>query len=441
MRIGSFFLGLFVALLLAAGAFLVWAWKPEIAAVNASQNVPFDKALIAKGGELAAIGNCNECHTNPRQKPFAGARPLPTPFGTIHSTNITPDPETGIGRWSEAAFRRAMREGVDRNGKHLYPAFPYDHFTKITDADISALYAFLMTREPVRLRAPANNLPFPLNIRLSIAGWKLLFFRPGAFEPDTTKGSDLNRGAYLVQGLAHCGACHTPRNALGAEKKNEPFGGGVSEGWDAPAINAASPAPLPWSTDQILAYLRGSWVEGHGSSAGPMLPVTDNLSQVPAAEVRAIATYAASVIGASSPLRPARAEETPGRAAQDRREGQASPLDGGSDPSIGLGGAIYAGACAGCHSNPNAIGFSQGLSLSLSTSVHAPRSRNVIQLILHGIKQNENKPGSFMPGFDSMLTDDQIVALTTYLRSRFSDKPAWNDVNGELQKVKRGDPS
>src|SRR4051812_18556429 len=219
MRVGRVLLGLAAVVVLGGGAFLALAWRPAIDPVEPPERASFDPARVTKGAELAAVGDCGRCHTVEGGAAYAGGYPLATPFGTIYATNITPDPETGIGRWSEAAFRRAMREGVDREGRHLYPAFPYDHFTLLTDDDDNALYAYFMTREPVRARTPANDIPFPLNLRVAIAGWKLLFFKPGPYQPDMAKSEAWNHGAYLAEGLAHCGACHTPRNGLGAEKK------------------------------------------------------------------------------------------------------------------------------------------------------------------------------------------------------------------------------
>ena len=174
---------------------------------------------MALGARLAAIGNCNVCHTAPGGAPFAGGLALPTPFGTIQSTNITPDPATGIGRWSETAFVRAMREGVDREGRHLYPAFPYDHFTRVTDQDNRALYAYLMTRRPIQASPPPNDLRFPFDQRILLAGWKMLYLRQGPLAIETDRSPEWNRGRYLVEGLGHCGACHTPRDGLGAEQR------------------------------------------------------------------------------------------------------------------------------------------------------------------------------------------------------------------------------
>ena len=211
----------------------------------------------------------------------AGGRPLQTPFGTIYSTNITPDVETGIGAWSYPAFERAMREGIHRDGRHLYPAFPYTHFAKTTDADMQALYAYLMAQSPVRAETPSNTLAFPFNLRPLMAGWNALFHKPNVFQPDPTKSATWNRGAYLVEGLGHCGACHSPRNALGAEKANAYLAGGFAEGWEAPALTSLSQAPIPWSEDELYAYLRTGESRFHGVAAGPMAPVVKELAALP----------------------------------------------------------------------------------------------------------------------------------------------------------------
>ncbi|MFL6790230.1 MAG: cytochrome c, partial [Bradyrhizobium sp.] len=233
-----------VVLIVGAAAAFAIVWRPTIAAIEPPAPRTFDAALVKHGRDLAAIGNCNDCHTIRGGKNFAGGLPVPTPFGTIYSSNITPDRESGIGQWSEAAFRRAMRDGVNREGRHLYPTFPYDHFTNVSDEDDRALYAFLMTRQPVRAGARENQLSFPFNQRPLIAGWKLLFLRRDGYQADATKSAEWNRGAYLVAGLAHCGACHTPRNALGAERVTAQFSGGDVDNWLAYALNDRSHAPV-----------------------------------------------------------------------------------------------------------------------------------------------------------------------------------------------------
>src|ERR1700743_1801526 len=290
--------GVVMALVLSGvvAAFAV-AWRPAISAIEPPAPQSFDPALVKRGRDLAALGNCNDCHTVRGGKDFAGGLPVPTPFGTIYSSNITPDADTGIGRWSEAAFRRAMRSGVNRQGQRLYPTFPYDHFTNVTDEDDQALYAYLMTRPAVRAPAPANQLSFPFDQRFVVAGWKLLFLRRGTYQQDTTQSAEWNRGTYLVEGLAHCGACHTPRNALGAERPNASFSGGDVDNWHAYAINEQSRAPTSWTFEALFRYLHQGWDPDHGVARGPMAEVVANLSSVPESDVRAIALYMTSVFG------------------------------------------------------------------------------------------------------------------------------------------------
>ena len=352
--------------IVAIAAFFVLAWRPAIDPTVPAQALSFDPALVRRGGALAAGGNCITCHTVPGLETFAGGVGVPTPFGTVYSTNITPDPETGIGRWSQAAFRRAMREGVDRAGRHLYPAFPYDHFTLLSDEDIDALFAYLMSREPIRAVPPGNELRFPFNIRILLAGWKLLFLRQGPYQADAARGEAWNRGAYLVEGLAHCGACHTPRNAFGAEKNSERLGGGEAEGWTAYALNQQSPAPVPWDDNAFYEYLRNGWQEAHGAARGPMAPVIDNLSPLSDGDIHAIATYIASVAGEPPPERRRQGEALLARTRSGKAGATASSADsvtvakdsgeqGRSD--VGVGGMIYASACAPCHESGATASF------------------------------------------------------------------------------------
>jgi len=256
--------GIAAALVIGAAiaAFAI-VWRPAISPIEPPVPQAFKPELVKRGRELAAIGNCNNCHTLRGGKAFAGGLGVPTPFGSVYSSNITPDPDTGIGRWSEEAFRRAMHSGVDRAGRHLYPTFPYDHFTNVTDEDDHALYAFLMTRQPVHAPARANDLAFPLNQRFVVAGWKLLFFRRGTYQAEPAQSANWNRGAYLVEGLAHCGACHTPRNALGAEEVSASFSGGDVDNWHAYAINARSPSRVPWTGQALARYLRRGFDPDH----------------------------------------------------------------------------------------------------------------------------------------------------------------------------------
>jgi mono/diheme cytochrome c family protein len=412
--------GLSAALLVvAAGAAFALAWRPSIATVASASKQSFQPDLVRQGRHLAEIGNCNTCHTVRDGKDFAGGLPVPTPFGTIFSTNISPDRETGIGGWSEAAFRRAMQAGVDRDGRHLYPTFPYDHFTSISDDDDRALYAFLMTREPVHAPARRNEVSFPFNQRWLIAGWKLLFLRHGAYQPDPTKSAEWNRGAYLVNGLAHCGACHTPRNALGAERADASFSGGDVDNWQAYPINNHSPAPVRWDRQALLAYLRQGWHADHGTARGPMAEVVSNLSSVPESDVAAIATYMADVYGS-----PPGQNETP-PATRDVAASSGDP-----------GAAIYAAACASCHESTRPLPYG-GVDLSRSTAISASDPRNLANTVIAGVQPVAGERSAIMPGFGNSMDDRQIASLLVYLRARFGKGPTWTNLDETIKQARQ----
>lgn len=421
----------------AVAGLVIFAWHSPLAPIVRPEANTFDAGQIKRGAALAALGDCNTCHTAPGGRPFAGGYGVPTPFGTIYSTNITPDEDTGIGRWSEAAFRRALRQGVGRDGSQLYPAFPYDHFTLLTDDDIGALYAFLMTRQAVSASTPANDLPFPLNVRMVVAGWKLLFFREGPFQADPNQDQRWNRGAYLVEGISHCGACHTPRNALGAENVRDAFGGGEVEGWTAYALNQNAPAPVPWNADALLTYLRQGWHSEHGVARGPMAPVIENLLTTPDADRVSMSAYMAGVMGTPSPDRQraaaalvARVENSPPQPYS--AETQASPENAGV--------LIYQSACASCHDGGRPPPYG-GINLALSTGPSGPNARNVINVVLWGLLAAPGKRSPIMPGFATVLSDRQLADLLSYVRSRFSDKPAWTSVDADIGAVRRNAPA
>ncbi|OSJ08882.1 cytochrome C [Bradyrhizobium canariense] len=406
-----------------AGAALIflggfaWTWRPAIPPINLEDHGDSDAKAIWRGAQLAAIGNCNDCHRADTGESYAGGRPLPTPFGTIYSSNITPDAETGIGTWPEAAFKRAMREGVDREGRQLYPAFPYDHFTKATDEDLGALYAFLRTQLPFRKAAPANALIFPFGFRPIVAGWKLLFFREARFQPEGSKGDAWNRGRYLVEGLAHCGGCHTPRNVFGAEKGSSSYAGGVAEGWDAPPLNSGSLAVHRWNADDLFEYLSTGWNRLHGAAAGPMADVTNNLGGVSSTDVRAIAVYVASLSADSGDT--------------------AAPVQTNKIVATSEVRAIYEGACANCHRDPNVVGPSKAVSLSLSSAVRQWSAANTVRVVLGGIQARSGAPGAYMPAFGGILTDSQIASLADYVRARYTDQPQWADSLKEVSKARQ----
>ena len=440
MRLRYILLGLGLILVAVCAGFLILAWHPEIERIARPDPAGFDQPLVQRGAQLAAVGNCIACHTVPGGQSFAGGLPLPTPFGTIYSTNITPDEETGIGSWSEESFIRSMRQGVHRDGRHLYPVFPYDHFTRVSDEDNRALYAYLMTRPPVRATLPENELRFPFNIRVAIAGWKLLYFEEGPFEPDPGQDEAWSRGAYLAEGLGHCGSCHTRRNALGALDADHHYGGGEAEGWTAYAINRESPAPVPWEVDDLAFYLRHGWHQLHGVSRGPMAEVTGNLAGLPDQDITAIARYVKSVMGEPGAERRARAEEL--RAAfapvDDAKVAAADSQASPETPVQGRGAAIYAAACASCHDGARPQPFG-GLPLSLSTAVNAPNPQNIVNVTLFGLPPADGEASSVMPAFGSVLSDEEMVALLEHMRERFTNAPAWSGLPELVRRTRTGE--
>ena len=402
-------------------AFLMFAHRPAIAEIAPPARGAFPETDIARGAALARIGNCTSCHTAKGGRPFAGGVPIATPFGTLHGTNITPDPVTGIGRWSEPAFARSMRQGVARDGSHLYPAFPYDHFSSLTDADLHGLYAFLMTRRPVHLEPPANRMIPPLGFRPLLAGWKLLFFRPARFTTDPGHDALWNRGKYLGDGIAHCGGCHSPRGVLGNEKTDQPYAGGWVDGWYAPPLDATSPAIRAWTADRLETYLRTGLSTTHAAAAGPMGAVAHNLAQVRGPDVRAIATYYADLM------------------AKDPAARREPPLPDRADAAIRAhpeGAALYAGACAMCHEPGAPMVVAGRPVLPLGTQFHEHTPRDMIQTILQGVAPPVGAQGPYMPAYASTLSDTQVAQLVAYLQTRHGTV-RWDDLEKEVARARK----
>ena len=378
-------------------------------------------ATIARGKALASLGACESCHTAPDGQPYAGGRGIATPFGTVYATNITPDVATGIGAWSFAAFLRAMREGIGRDGRHLYPAFPYTDFALATDDDLQAIYAYLMTLPPVRTAAARTRLAIPFSLRPLMAGWNLLFHRAGPFRPDPARSALWNRGAYLVEGLGHCGACHSPRNALGAERAATPLAGGMAEGWEAPALDGSAPAPVPWSEAELYTYLRTGFSRLHGPAAGPMAVVIRELAALPDADLRAMAHYLAS-----RPAEPVTAAE------EQRREATIAAADP-YRASLGSGGRLYQGACAACHEPGGPPRFGVQPNLALNTNLQSALPDNVIRVVLRGIQAPADPALGAMPGFAAALDDRQVADLLGFLRRHFApDRPPWPELERRI---------
>jgi mono/diheme cytochrome c family protein len=426
--LGRALTALLVFLGIGLGGFAALAWRSAIAPIAPPASSVFAPDIVARGAVLANAGYCATCHTAKGGQPYAGGYPIATGFGTIFSTNITPDAETGIGGWSEAAFRRAMHQGVARDGSLLFPAFPYDHFTKLSDADVSALYAYFMTRSPVHASARENTLPFPLNIRALQAGWKLLFFSAGRFQERPERGAAWNRGAYLAEGISHCGACHTPRNALGAEERGKVFAGAPIDGWDAPPLTRSNPSPAPWTENELFAYLRTGVSQFHGTTAGPMSQVVhDGLTALPDLDIRALAVYFADIDDAGARVAAA--------APATRHELAVSAL--GAGPRDDPAARLTAAACASCHYNAGAATNPLRPDLALNTAVNAPAPTNLIRIMLYGISAREGAAGVVMPGFSRGLNDADIARIAAYLRATGTPRAPWPDLEKQVASIRK----
>jgi nicotinate dehydrogenase subunit B len=385
----------------------------------------YSSAVIERGRQLAALGNCVSCHTTDGVSALAGGRAMETPFGTVISTNITPDPDHGIGRWSFSAFQRAMREGVARDGRHLYPAFPYTAFTQASDDDLQAIYAWLMAQPAVANSPPATQLRFPFNLRPLMALWNALFLQSGPVSP--ARSAVWNRGAYLVNGLGHCGACHTERNALGAERGHDAYlGGAVLQGWEAPALGALTRSPLRWTEEQMVRYLQRGHVAEHGMAGGPMAPVVRGLAQLPQDDVRAIAHYLVSLQGERTDAGAATAQDLVARS-----QAQAATLRGPAQ-------RLFESACGACHHDgdgPDLVGLNQPL--ALNPNLHSAWPDNLLRTILDGIQDPAFIEIGHMPAYRHALSDAQIAELAAYMRQRFAPgQPAWNGLRSAVARAR-----
>lgn len=373
-----------------------------------------NEELVERGRYLAIAGNCATCHTVEGGEPMAGGLPFETPFGTIYSTNISPDVETGIGSWTAEEFLASMRLGVRPDGTHLYPAFPYPSFTKVTDDDVIALYAYFKTVPAVRGRPPENELAFPFNVRALMAGWKAMFFDAGPYNADETRSPEWNRGAYLVEGLAHCGACHSPRNSLGAESSDRLMAGGeyldrVGEGhyrpWSAPDLTSSNTGLGLWSHDDVFRYLdtgRNAFLDVTGPMVEVVIGSTRHLSDT---DVDAMTNYLKSL---------------PGKGRAPAPEPDAAVM--------GRGRTVYNLHCGTCHL-PTGLGdpemgpkLNQG---SLIVQMDNPAS--MINTILYApvIPDFEDLPKRWrmpMDEFQYELDDEEIAAVATYIRNSWDNR-------------------
>jgi mono/diheme cytochrome c family protein len=389
-----------------------------LAAIGGAKADPDNYVIAQRGKALAIAGDCVACHTAPGGAPLAGGLALATPFGVIMAPNITPDDATGIGRWTKAEFARAMHEGRGRNGAYLYPAFPYPYFTKVTREDTDAIYDYLRTLAPVTNAVNRRTLPFPFSVRALMIGWNSLFFKPSPFAPDPQRSAEFNRGAYLVEGLGHCGACHTPLNAFGANKADLFLQGNRIDEWTAPNITNDPQSGLgKWSVDDIVQYLKNGQTRT-GIASGPMRDVVEHSSSNMAEpDLKAIAVYLKERGAAGGPV-PA-----------------AVPA---SDPRMQVGEAIFVDTCSACHVR-NGAGIEHLFPrLADNAIVRQSDPATLVRIVLTGVRGagTDAFPTSpAMPSFGYRLDDNQVAAVVTYIRNSWGNTAS--PVDAELVKTLR----
>ncbi|SFU22907.1 cytochrome c [Mesorhizobium sp. YR577] len=397
-----------------------------------AQDAP-DTVLVEQGRMVATGADCMACHTAPRGgKPFAGGYAIESPLGAIVSTNITPSKMAGIGTYSEADFARAVRQGVRKDGAHLYPAMPYDAYAELTDADIRALYAYFMHGVQPVDDAPKvqTALPFPFNIRLSMVAWNLIYARKEPFQPDPAKSAELNRGAYLAGALGHCSSCHTPRGLLMGEDSSAYLAGGFVGSWFAPNITSDPVSGIGgWSTDELVTYFRTGHADGKNQAGGGMAEAVENsLQHLPEADLRALAVYLKSAPAIRDPreTQPAHEIGTPVSNEADIR----GVFPSNAHDSLRTGAELYSGYCASCH-QPNGAGSENQAYPSLfhNTATGAIEPANLVATILYGIERNAGGEEVLMPHFGTgsfvgTLSDLQVADISNYVLSSYGNPQA-----------------
>jgi mono/diheme cytochrome c family protein len=368
--------------------------------------------LVERGAYLAKAADCMVCHTTQGGQQYAGGLGFKLPFGTLYSTNITPDKETGIGNYSDQDFLNAVHRGVRHDGARLYPAMPFTSYTYISDADALAIKAYLFSLPPVRAAAPENTLQFPFNQRWAMGFWSILFNPDIRFEPDTSKSPEWNRGAYLAEALAHCGECHTPRNLGFALDNRKKFAGAITAGWRAYNISSDKATGIgAWHDDDLVSYLSTGHAAGHGTASGPMGEAVDrSFSELAPEDIHALVAYLRTVPPIASPDLPATlAPPAP-----------ASHRDGGGTPDP-RGKMVFEGACVSCHGWTGESPISPFATLTGASAVNDPGATNVAQIVISGTKRQLEGAVS-MPAFGNAYSDAEIAAVANYVTARFGSK-------------------
>ena len=383
----------------------------------ASPNVaPGSSALVARGKYLADVAHCTACHTADNGPAFGGSRPMGTPFGTLYTSNITSDPVNGIGKWSEKDFEGALRRGVKKDGSYIYPAMPYIEFTKITDDDIHALYAYFRTIAPVAQPVHKNEMKFPFNVRLGIAGWQGMFFRQGRYVPDRSQSAEWNRGAYLVQSLGHCEACHSPTNLAMAPKKGQALQGNVVDHWFAPDISGGQFSSIKnWNEQQIVTLLRTGHNDKNQAVVGPMQETVDlGTSKLSDIDLQGIAVYL---------------KNQPTQTA-DKLPRKGETLTAGE---IAHGKALFMENCQSCH-GPNGQGLA-GIAPSLvgAASTNGKQPETALRALLQGFEPSGQ--WGVMPSFSAVFTPEELADVTNYIRHSWGNAGSGTVTSSQVTRL------
>lgn len=371
---------------------------------------PADPALVERGQYLTHAADCLACHVTDGGQPYAGGLPVKMPFGTLYSTNITPDKGTGIGNWSDDEFVKAMQNGVGPDGKHYYPAFPYTSYTLMPREDILAIKAYLFSLEPVNQPNKENDIGFPFNQRWGIALWNMLFLDDERFEPDAGQSEQWNRGAYLVEGLGHCGECHTPRNLLQARSGSKALGGATIQGWAAWNITGDEESGIGgWPDEALSSYLATGVAPGYGVAGGPMAEVVNHsLRHLTQEDIQAMVTYLKSVPGQPSDV----------KRPEPKTLAKAPPSEGGHP----LGQKLFADACSSCHLWDGGGRQTDYASLSGLRTLNDPQGLNLVQVILNGDALHGPSGHHLMPAFSRHFNDREVSALSNFMLSHFGSQ-------------------
>jgi mono/diheme cytochrome c family protein len=421
-------LTIIVGIVVAAGLIAVWVIRGpdpmafaggprvELSEYKEANPTGVPKALaqasaVERGEYLAKAADCMVCHTTQGGKEYTGGLGFKLPFGTLYSTNITPDKETGIGNYSDKDFLNAVQRGIRHDGARLYPAMPYTSYTYISDADALAIKAYLFSLAPVRATPPANTLTFPFNQRWAMMFWSEIFNSDTRYEPDTSKSPEWNRGAYLAEALAHCGECHTPRNLAFALNNRKKFAGAVTAGWRAFNISSDKATGVGgWRDDDLISYLSAGHAAGHGTASGPMGEAVDqSFSQMAPEDIRAIVVYLRSVP-------PVASSDLPATLAPPA---SASHKDGLQEAR---GKMVFQGACVSCHGWTGESAISPMATLTGAWAVNDPGATNVAQIVISGTQRHTPEGALSMPAFGNAYSDDEIAAVANYVTARFGSK-------------------